>query len=305
MKRAIFLLTMFLVLVSLGPTIQYGQQASVISGNVQDDDGKPLMNATITFVDPKTGNRFVAKTDKKGRFMRAGIPASTYEISVELEDYHPQQIRYNVRFGSQRKLTFTLKKIQSKIEVHKDFVDGAHHFREGHYKEASKSFRKTTEKFPESYQAFFYLGLSYLNDRIYDEAVEALEKAKKLETDRAEIHLALGECYYHKEKKEKAVEAFKKAIQLQPKNARAHYGLGMTYYRYDELEESMSALKRSIVLDPEYSSAYYLAGLTSHQIGDIEKALIYFEEFLRLTPDAVIADQVRAIVKELREKISR
>jgi len=300
--KIIILLTFFF-LISSAPNLKSGQQ-TVISGTVRDKDDKPLVNAKVSFIDQQRGAKFSVKTNKKGKFIRVGIPPAIYNISVEYEGYFPFKTQFRISLGKQEKLTITLEKIPPKIGEDKDFINGINQFKQGHYKEACELFEKAAQKFPENFEAFFNLGLSYFNSEKIDDAITSLEKAVKLKSGIAEVHFALGECYYHKENKEKAIEAFSNVLKLQPNNAKAYYNLGITHYKYDEMEEAMNAFEKSMDLDPEYSSAYYQAGLASIKIGEIEKGVQYLEECLRLNPDAPTNDQVKAIIQELKKRES-
>jgi superkiller protein 3 len=300
-QKIIIFLTFF-ILISSAPNLKSGQQ-SVISGTVRNKEGKPLVNANVSFIDQQRGAKFSVKTNKKGKFIRVGIPPAIYNISVEYKGYFPFKTQFRISLGKQEKLTITLEKIPPKIGEDKDFINGINQFKQGHYREACELFEKAAQKFPENFEAFFNLGLSYFNSEKIDDAITSLEKAVKLKSDIAEVHFALGECYYHKENnKDKAIEAFSNVLKLQPNNAKAYYNLGITHYKYDEMEEAMNAFEKSMDLDPEYSSAYYQAGLASIKMGNIEKGVQYLEEFLRLNPDAPTNDQVKAIIQELKKR---
>jgi len=298
--KIIILVTLFIV-ISSAPNLKSGQQ-SVISGTVRNKEGKPLVNAKVSFIDQQRGAKFSVKTNKKGNFIRVGIPPALYNISVEYKGYFPFRTQFRIGLGKQEKLTIILEKIPPKIGENKDFINGINQFKQGHYIEACGLFEKAAQKFPENFEAFFNLGLSYYNIEKIDDAITSLEKAVKLNSGIAEVHFALGECYYQKENKEKAIEAFSNVLKLQPNNAKAYYNLGITHYKYNEMKEAINAFEKSIDLEPEYSSAYYQLGLASIKIGDIEKGVQYLEEFLRLNPDAPTSDQVKAIIQELKKR---
>jgi len=298
--KAILISVLLFLLVSI-PNFNVGQQ-SLLRGVVCDPEGAPLKNAKITFRDPSRGTTFTFKSDKEGKFIKIGIPPSLYLVIVELDAYFPFKTQFRVRLGMEESLKIMLKKIPPKIDEDKDLAEGTDFFKQGKYQEAIESFEKVTYRFPENFQAFYNLGLSHLRSGDIDEAIISIEKAIELKPDLVEAYFVLGECYFNKEDIDKAMAAFSRASELQPDNAKAYYNLGVIYYKYNKTEEAFRSFEKSIELNPEFSSVYYQAGLTSIKMGNFKKAIQFFEQFLRLEPDASEANQVKAMIAELKKK---
>ena len=58
-------------------------------------------------------------------------------------------------------------------------------------------------------------------------------------------------------------------------------------------------------LEPNFSSAFYQTGLVSIKKGDLKGALLYFEEFLKMEPNAAEAGQVKTMIEELKKQIGQ
>ena len=307
MKSSIFIskIILFLTLASLFlsiPIFNFAQE-SVVKGVVTDSEGNALKDAKITLLDPSRGTKFTTKTDKHGKFVKVGIPPSMYRITVELEGYFTFNSQLPVRLGMRETINIKLEKIPPKIEEDKDLAQGIEFFKQGKYDQAIESFKKVIEKFPSNPDVYYNLGLSYLRSRDINQAITAFEKVIEINPEAIEVYFALGECYFTKEDNEKALAAFSQALELQPDNPKAYYNLGILYYKYDKLEEALSAFEKSIELNPEFSSVYYQAGLVSTKKGNFEKAIEFFNHFLKLEPNAPEADQVTAIIEELKKQI--
>jgi len=298
----ILAVSVLLVLFLSIPPFNFGKD-TVVKGVVTDQDGKPLKNAKITFLDPSRGLKFKLKSGKNGQFMKVGIPPSFYKITAELKGYFPLQSQARIRFGMEEKITIKLRKIPPRIDEDKDLSKGIDFFTQGQYDKAIASFEKVIEKFPSSVEGYYNLGLTYLRKGDIDQAIVLLEKAKELYPEGIEVYLALGECYFNKGDSEKAMISFSRAIELQPDNPRSYYNLGIVYYKLDKTNEALQAFNKSIELNPEFSSAYYQAGLASVKREDFERAIKYFEDFLRVEPDAPEANQVKAMIEELKKRI--
>lgn len=286
------------------PHLNFAQD-TVVKGVVTDQEGKPLKNAKITFLDPARGLKFIVKSDKKGNFIKAGIPPSFYKITAELKGYFPLQSQARIRFGMEEKITIKLRKIPPRVDEDKDLSKGIDFFTQGQYDKAIASFEKVIEKFPSSVEGYYNLGLTYLRKGDIDQAIVSLEKDKELYPEGIEVYLALGECYFNKGDSEKAMSSFSRAIELQPDNPRAYYNLGIVYYKLDKTDEALQAFNKSIELNPEFSSVHYQAGLASIKKGDYKRAIKYFEDFLKLEPAAPEEDQVKAMIEELKKRIDK
>ncbi len=278
-------------------------QDTVVQGIVTDEEGKPLKDVKLTFEDPSRGLKFNLKTDKNGKFIKVGIPPTLYKVRAELEGYFTLESQAQIRFGYTENVEIKLQKIPPRLEDDKDLESGANSFKEGKYEEAIEYFKKVIEKFPSNYEGYFNLGLSYLKKGDLDQAIAQLEKATELNPKSVDAHFALGEAYFSKGEGEKATESFSKAIEIAPENPMAYYDLGIVYYKLERSEEALKAFDKAIELNREFSSAYYQAALCAVKIGDFQRAIGYFEEFLKVEPNAPEAAQVKVMIEELKKRI--
>lgn len=297
-------LVIFLFLASLLsiPQMNYGQD-TVVRGVVTDQEGTPIKNAKITFMDPDRGYKFNLETDKKGKFIKAGIPAASYKVTIQVEGYFPFESQIIIMFGTVENMTIELERIPPNLNEDKDFTEGVEFFNERKYDEAIASFKRVIDKFPSHIEGYYNLGLTYLRKGDRERAIEFLKKAVELKPSGIDPYLVLGESYFSAGDSERAEDNFKIAVELQPENPKAYYSLGIVYYKLDKTEEALLAFDKAIELNAELSSAYYQAGLSSIKISDYKRAIKYFEDFLRLEPKAPEADQVKTMIEELKKRI--
>jgi tetratricopeptide (TPR) repeat protein len=222
----IFLLLTVFILV---PSTSFGQD-TVVKGMIRDVDGEPIPAAKIAFYDPDTGHKFNVRSDKEGKFIKAGIIPAVYRVTIEKEGFIPFESQARIRFGFTEELTIKLRKVPPKLEDDENLSKGIDLFSEGKYDEAIESFEKVVEKFPDNIEGYYNLGLSYLRKGDIDQAIFSLEKAADVNPEAPLIFLALGEAYFNKEENEKAMESYQQALKIDPGNPRAHYSLGMVYF---------------------------------------------------------------------------
>jgi len=276
-------------------------QQSVAQGIVTDEQGKPVKNARLTFLDPTVGLKFVVETDKDGKFIKVGIPPAAYKLAVEAEGYLTLESEVTIRFGMRENMEIKLKKSVSPTD--KDMTEGSELFSQEKYDEAIESFKRVVEKYPSNYEGYYNLGLSYMKKKEMDPAIAALEKAAELNPQSLDTVFALGESYFIKGEIEKAIQSFSRAIDLKPESATAHYDLGLAYYKLNKNKEALVQFDKAIELNPNAASTYYQAGLASIRLESFDRAVKYFEEFLRVEPNAPEAAQVRTMIDELKKRL--
>lgn len=276
-------------------------QAAVIRGVVIDQEGNPLINVKITLLDPSRGFKFDLKSDKKGNFIKAGIPSATYRITAELEGYVPFGSQIQIQMGMEERITIKLNKIAARLDEDQDFAEGTDLFIKQQYMEAITSFEKVVEKFPGHFEGFYNLGLAHLRADHIDQSIVSFEKAIELNPDSYESFRALGESYFQKGETEKAAEILAHAVSLKPDNPMSYFNLGLAYEKMDKPEDALQAYQKAIELQPDLSAPYYHAALVLIRMQNYKNAIEYLERFLELEPDAPEASQVKAMIEELKK----
>jgi len=297
-----FLLSGFALLLLLAPLSALAQD-TVVQGVVTDEEGKPVKDARLTFSDPGRGLAFVLKTDKNGKFIKVGIPPTTYRITVESEGFLPLESEARIRFGMRENIKVKIKRPISVPDMDEDMTAGSDLFKAGEYDEAAARFRKVIERYPAQYEGYFNLGLTLLEKGDIDSAIAALEKTAELNPESVDALFALGECYFAKGESEKAEQSFSRAIALRPESPMAHYNLGLVLSKLGRNEDALAAFDESLALKPDNASAHYQAGLAAIRLQSFDKAIRSFEEFLKLEPNAPEAEQVRTMIEELKKRI--
>jgi hypothetical protein len=64
-----------------------------VFGAVTDSSGAVVPNAVVTIVDTGTESRLTTSTDARGRYHFSGLPAGTFEITAERDQFKPARVR--------------------------------------------------------------------------------------------------------------------------------------------------------------------------------------------------------------------
>ena len=94
MKRLLVLALLLLV-----PSLVFAQAQTTgaITGSAVDEDGSPVVDATVTVISTDTGLEREAKTDRNGEFFFGLLPVGNWSVTVIAPDMQPQV--YSFRLG--------------------------------------------------------------------------------------------------------------------------------------------------------------------------------------------------------------
>jgi len=99
---------------------------------------------------------------------------------------------------------------------------------QGQWQRARKALLRVTEWFPPQAEAFFWLGLTYSQEKNWPEAIERLQRAVALDSGHDYFYEALGQAYLHAGRIAEARAAFEEALKQNPQNENARLGLQKT-----------------------------------------------------------------------------
>ena len=100
-------LALFLGATNLGEAQQMGR----VGGKVTDDDGNPLVGASLVAEQPGTSAKYEATTDEDGRYNINGLRGGDWLITASMDGYLPTQGNFRVTTLSRvPPITFKLEK---------------------------------------------------------------------------------------------------------------------------------------------------------------------------------------------------
>jgi tetratricopeptide (TPR) repeat protein len=97
-----------------------------------------------------------------------------------------------------------------------------------------------------------------------------------------------------------ALEAAKRATAQNGDLAEAHYQLGLVLDARGQPAESANAFARAAEIQPQMAYAQYMAGMAFYKAKRVDKMAVYFENFLKLAPNAPERPAVQSIMKTIR-----
>jgi tetratricopeptide (TPR) repeat protein len=82
--------------------------------------------------------------------------------------------------------------------------------------------------------------------------------------------------------------------------AEAHYQLGLVRDARSEDADAATAFARAAELQPQMAYAHYMAGMSFYKAKRVDRMAVFFENFLKLAPEAPERPAVQSIMRTIR-----
>ncbi|MEJ2290957.1 MAG: tetratricopeptide repeat protein [Deinococcales bacterium] len=158
--------------------------------------------------------------------------------------------------------------------------------------DAAQSFQQAAQADPQSWQALYNLGVSYLEGGQTQKALDPLEQAAKLAPDNGDVHLALASAYDQLAQTDKALANAQAALgQLKDDKqiTQARFIAGRALYRKGQYGAAAKQLDQVVQAKADDAQAQLWAGLADYQQKSYATAIRYFERATQLAPNSVEA----------------
>ena len=145
-----------------------------------------------------------------------------------------------------------------------------------------------------NYNAYFYLGFSYFQQKEYLKAQDALEKALSLNPpleDKLSIALYLATTYRELQRFEKAIILLQELVKVAPEVREIYNLMGICYFKKKDYQEASECFQKAINLAPDSAIDYANLGLCLKALGKKEQAKFYCQKALSLDPSLDFAQK--------------
>jgi TonB family protein len=176
-------------------------------------------------------------------------------------------------------------------------------YQQRNYSEAIGALRRAVAANKNDDEAWYYLGLSQMQERDLKAASKSFETALKLQPQFASAHAALSYAYLERNRNSEAAREAQAAIKLDTTIADAYYILGVTRLRAGDNRGAIENADKATTLRPEFAPSYLLKTQALIDFaGDTElpepaearearkeryrKAVDALEKYLQLAPNA-------------------
>jgi tetratricopeptide (TPR) repeat protein len=219
------------------------------------------------------------------------------------EQVYPVQIKLKLRTTSESKSGVVNSELANVPKRALDFYNKALELAKGgDSKGAIGQLQRAVSEYSTFMLAFNELGVQYLRLGELEKAEESLRSALKIEPDAFAPLLNHGIALVRLRRFKEAEPELRSALKQREQSAIGHYYLGRALAYQGLFEEAEKELTSAITLGgEEMKEAHrYLAGVYNG-LGDRAHAIAELETYLRLAPKSNDAEQIRQLIRKLRE----
>jgi Flp pilus assembly protein TadD len=317
-----------LVLLGLGlvtpPAIVQAQVATV-RGKVVDEAGSPVPDVKIEMEFKGESRQKIVKTaitDKKGGFVRAGLPGGPFRFSFTKDGYKTYVMELGISLGGFSEIPdvvlhpgvaapavpagpaeAVLPAEPDSAKVGEAYTAGVEAVKAGRMDEAETLFKQVLEKFPDLGGAHYNLGYVYQVRKDWKSAEAEYLRVTELQPARSDAFIALAAIRELDGRGPAAVEGLIQAAPAFPEDARFLYALGVTCLNAGRSKEASEALKKVQVVDPNNPEPiFHLATLA---VGEnrVPDAVAQLEKYVSMTgQDARNLETAKRLLAALKKK---
>jgi protein O-mannosyl-transferase len=161
----------------------------------------------------------------------------------------------------------------------------------------------TLKKSPKKIRPVINIAQAYTKVGKFDLAIEYYEKALALNPNVFATNYNLGNLYYEKGREKDALRLLNRANFIRPKTPETHGLLGEIYLERKQIELAEFHLKLAVEIKPNYALAMRNLGIIYYfHLKKPEEAAVYFSRTLSIDPNQKEADNIRFLVKKIKEK---
>lgn len=298
---------------------------STIQGRIYYPSGRTMdKRLRVRLTGLRIGD-FFTMTDDSGAFSFRRIAGGSYVISVEAgKEYEPVnetvdiiEVRGQFPRTYSLQLQLRLKRVSANEKpkvvdaalaaVPKPAVDlyetALATARAGDTKKAIEQLKEALSLHPDFLLALNELGIQYWKTGQLDKAAEVFRSAVKLSLDGFSLRLNYGIVLVHLKRFKEAEPELRLATKANDGSALAHYYLGRALANSQKYEEAEKELLRALSIGgDEANPAHRYLGAIYNDRGDTKRAISELETYLKLVPSAKDAEQIREIIRNLKNQ---
>jgi tetratricopeptide (TPR) repeat protein len=170
----------------------------------------------------------------------------------------------------------------------------------GRLSDAKSVLRQAIRRNPASVPVIRTLGLVAYREGDFDTARRLFRQVIDLDTSQVSGYIDLASAHQALGQLAQAEMALRDALELDETSVRARMNLGAVYHQRDQFSAAAAAFRSVLALDERYANAHLNLGVTLIAMGDSGSAKQHLKRVLELSPDDAEADQVRALLNQIK-----
>jgi tetratricopeptide (TPR) repeat protein len=259
------------------------EQARILRDELFDEEGARVANLRILELAPDEPNASAAVSEGEEKRSRWQELCQTYldEASSAPDDVYKSSMlmhaaEMEVRFGGENPdLAAAVERLEQAVRLD-----------------------------PSNDKAGRLLELVHRRAGKWEEVARVLERlADRAETveQRVGASVRLARVYaQHLSDQERAARAYEGALRQNPNHAEAHYQLGVVLEARGDRPAAADAFVKATQANPQMAYAHFYAAMNFYEAKRVDRMATYFENFLKLAPNAPERPAVESIMRTVR-----
>ncbi len=299
-----------------------GLGGSVDTGSSRRIEGSIVMSGAVAMVKIELSTASMTYHQRQftdsGRFVFAGVPSGTYNITLSAEGYETINETIDVRgttnvlyvmrpkgvekttIGGTRPVSAAALKVPA--NARKEYDAGVHDLEKHHRKQARGHFEKALAFYPGFAEALHRLALFDIAEGKEQQAFDKLQNAVKADPSFADGYVALAYVCNVLQRDREASDAADHAITLAPKAWAPYFEYGKASLALNEVQKADEAASRMKSLYPSLPETHLLlAGVLLKRMS-YPQARDELTQFLALAPQHRYAELAKQTLKNIENK---
>jgi tetratricopeptide (TPR) repeat protein len=310
MKKYFAIFSFVVLFAGLSVPSAIAQASGTVKGVCKDQQGNPIVDGVVVWVNQDNGQKYTLKTNKKGEYFSLGIAPGSYLVTLYK---NADDAKANKELFHMNKFPVQLDENTLDFDLKKQAEDTAKG--QGLTPEQIKQMQEQKEKAEKEKNT-----VGKLNERLaaanaamqsgdFETAIASLNEANHTYATRDLIWFKLGDAYRlsvakqtdpaEKQKRlESAVEAYQKAIQLKQgadnskdpnanKTIAAYYNnMAEAYAKSNKIDDAVKTYALAAQADPTNATQYYFnTGAVCTNAGKVDDAIAAFDKVIAADPN--------------------
>jgi tetratricopeptide (TPR) repeat protein len=276
-----------------------------VRGKVVDEQGQgvPDVKMDMEFLGESRQKIFkTQQTDKKGGFVRMGVPDGNWRFTFTKEGYKTYIMEMPLSLGgfseapeivlakglaaapaSNEPVAAVLPPSPESSKVGEDYAKAVAAAQAGRYDEAETMLKAIVAQFPDLAPAHYNLGYVYREKKDWKAAEAEYQRVTELEPAKSDSFIALAAVRELDGRGDQAAEALLAAAPAFEQDAKFQYAVGMTAMNSGKSADAEAAFKKATALDPNNPEPIFQLATIAVGVNRVGEAVGLLEKYLAMT----------------------
>jgi tetratricopeptide (TPR) repeat protein len=296
-----------------------------LGGNVYLENNVPADHVTVELHTTSGSMIAPAITSSSGSFEFYNVSATTFSLTVDQAGYQRAEVQVDLTMNSERGINIYLKPLPgnahaplptANVSAHElSMPEKARELMESGKKKLSaqkdaqgalQDFQQAVSAAPAYYEAYYQMGLAYLQLAKADDAQASFQKAIDLSGDTyGDADVGRGMILLDKGDIPNAEKSLQRGVELSPNSSRGFYELGRAQLSDGKIQDAEKSAERSRTLAPDYPAVYRLLAKIHIQAKNYPALLQDLDAYIKLDPDSPAGVRAKQMRDQVQEQLAK